>query len=507
MNSVVEVLMKSQGITGNFTEANVEALAVTIFKNEKPTTGVLKELDKLTGGIVAATMKAGEFKGESGETALIRFARKGKVKASRLLLIGMDDREDFKVSGVSAVAGTATRFFRQRNIKSFALLPRCDAFPGEVAQNAVQGVITSQFELDKYKTKDKNAKTVTSFVVCVDGAKLADLRNGLARGEAIGESMNFTRDLANEPPNILHPTEMANRAQAMAKEVGLKCEVLNEAQMEKLGMGSLLSVSLGSEQPAKLIVIRYTPAKTTGKKGDLLALVGKGITFDTGGISIKPAEGMDAMKYDMSGGATVLGTMRAIALLKPSIPVMGVVAAVENMPDGRASRPSDVVTASNGKTVEILNTDAEGRLILADAVAYAEKQGATRIVDMATLTGAVIIALGDVNTGIMGNDQVFVDEIIDCGKEAGENFWQLPVSKEYSKQIRSDIADIKNIGPRGKAGTIMGAVFIQEFIDKAKWAHLDIAGTAWADAAKPHHAKGPTAVAVRTLLKLVERSQ
>jgi leucyl aminopeptidase len=216
---------------------------------------------------------------------------------------------------------------------------------------------------------------------------------------------------------------------------------------------------------------------------------------------------MEAMKYDMSGGATVIGTMRAIALLKPSIPVLGVVAAVENMPGGAASRPSDVVTASNGKTVEILNTDAEGRLGLADAVAYAEKQGATRIVDMATLTGAVIIALGDINTGIMGNDQELVDQIIECGKEAGENYWQLPVSKDYSKMIKSDIADVKNIGPRGKAGTIIGAVFIQEFVDKAKWAHLDIAGTAWADGAKPHQAKGPTAVAVRTLLKLVDRLQ
>ena len=213
------------------------------------------------------------------------------------------------------------------------------------------------------------------------------------------------------------------------------------------------------------------------------------------------------MKYDMSGGATVIGTMRAIALLKPTIPVLGVVAAVENMPDGKATRPSDVVTAMNGKTVEIFNTDAEGRLVLADAVAYAEKQGATKIVDMATLTGAVIVALGDLNTGIMGNDQEFVDEIIETGKEVGEGYWQLPVSKEYSKQIRSDIADIKNIGPRGKAGTIMGAVFIQEFIDKAKWAHLDIAGTAWSDETKAHQGKGPTGVAIRTLLKYVEKSQ
>ncbi|MCY7375957.1 MAG: leucyl aminopeptidase, partial [Pyrinomonadaceae bacterium] len=329
----------------------------------------------------------------------------------------------------------------------------------------------------------------------------------LERGQSVGDSMNFARDLANEPRNILHPTEMAKRAEKMAKEVGLKCEILDEKQMAKLEMGSLLSVSIGSEQPAKLIVLKYEPKKSTGKKGELLAIVGKGITFDTGGISIKPAEGMDAMKYDMSGGATVIGTMRAIGLLKPSVPVLGIVAAVENMPDGKASRPSDVVTASNGKTIEILNTDAEGRLVLADAVAYAEKEGATRIVDMATLTGAVIIALGDLNTAVLGNDQALVDEIIACGKEAGENFWQLPVSKEYSKMIKSDIADLKNIGGGRKAGTIIGAVFIQEFIKDAKWAHLDIAGTAWSDEAKPHQAKGPTAVAVRTLLKLVEKSQ
>jgi leucyl aminopeptidase len=499
--------MKTQGITGNFAEANVEALAVAVFKNDKPTSGVLKDLDRITGGILAATLKAGEFKADNGETALIRFVRKGKVKASRLLLIGMGEREEYKPAGVSILSGTAARYFRQLNVKSFALLPRCDAYSVEIAQNATQGVITSQFELDKYRTKDKNDKAITSFVVCVEGASAADLKEGINRGVIIGESMNFTRDLANEPPNVLTPTEMAKRAQEMAKEVGLKIEVLDEARMEKLGMGSLLSVSKGSAEPAKLITLRYTPQKSTARNGDLLGLVGKGITFDTGGISIKPAENMDAMKYDMSGGATVLGTMRAIAMLKPSVPVIGVVAAVENMPGGKASRPSDVVTASTGKTVEILNTDAEGRLILADAVAYAEKNGATRIVDMATLTGAVIVALGDINTGVMGNDQTLVDDVIDCGREAGENYWQLPVGKEYSKLIKSDIADIKNIGPRGKAGTIIGGVFIQEFIDKAKWAHLDIAGTAWADNPRPYQAKGPTGVAVRTLIKLIERSQ
>lgn len=498
-------MMKSQGITANFSEANVDALVVAVFKDEKVSSGILKDFDKLTGGIVASVFKAEEFKGEAGETALIRFAANGKG-ASRLLLVGVGDKADYKVSDVSNLAGTATRFLRKRNLKSFALNPRSEADAVEVAQNAAQGVVISQFELDKYR-KDKNTKAIDSFTLFVEGADASDLKKGLNRGQVIGESMNFTRELANEPPNILHPTEMAKRAQAMAKEAGLKCEILDEAKMIKMGMGSLMSVSIGSEQPAKLIVLKYEPKKSTAKKGEMLALVGKGITFDTGGISLKPGEGMDAMKYDMSGGATVLGTMRAIGLLKPTVPVLGVVAAVENMPDGKASRPSDVVTAMNGKTIEILNTDAEGRLILADAVHYAEKQGATRIVDMATLTGAVIIALGDINTGIMGNDQGIVDEIINTGKEVGENFWQLPLTKEYSKGIKSDIADIKNIGPPRKAGTIIGGAFIQEFVDKAKWAHLDIAGTAWADSEKPYRSKGPTAVAVRTLLKMVENSQ
>lgn len=497
--------MKFQGITGDFAQADADALAVPVFKGEKAGSGELKDLDKLTGGLIASVIKGEEFKGEPGETAFLRFAAKGGAKASRLLLVGMGDKSENKGQSVAQFAGTAVRFLRRRNIKRVALLARFDGDAADSAQNAVQGCITSQFELDKYKTKDRNDKTVDSAVICVNGANAADLKRGIVRGQAIGDSMNLTRDLANEPPNVLHPAEMAKRAQAMAREVGLKFEALDENKMEKLGMGSLLSVSRGSTQPARLIVLRYTPAKG-GKKGDTIALVGKAITFDTGGISLKPGEGMDAMKYDMSGGATVMGTMRAIALLKPSVPVIGVIAAAENMPDGNASRPSDVVTAMNGKTIEILNTDAEGRLVLADAVAYAEQQGATRIVDMATLTGAVIIALGDLNTGIMGNDQGLIDEIVACGRDAGEGFWQLPVSPEYSKMIRSDIADIKNIGPRGKAGTIMGAVFIQEFIDKAKWAHLDIAGTAWADNVKPHQAKGPTGVAIRTLINMVERA-
>ncbi|MGI8997863.1 MAG: leucyl aminopeptidase family protein, partial [Pyrinomonadaceae bacterium] len=313
---------------------------------------------------------------------------------------------------------------------------------------------------------------------------------------------------ANEPGAYMTPTNMAERAQEIATQFGLEIDVLEREEMEREGMGSLLSVARGSEEPPKLIILKYTPeggAKgATKQNGDLLALVGKGITFDTGGISLKPGENMELMKYDMTGGGTVLGVMRAIAQLKPPIPVLGVVPSTENMPSGKATKPGDVVRAMSGKTIEVINTDAEGRLVLADAISYAKKLGATRIVDLATLTGAVSIALGDVNTGILGTDQELIDELIAAGREVGEKFWQLPLDKEYSKQIKSDIADIKNVGGR-KAGTITAAAFLKEFADGVSWAHLDIAGTAWGDDAKPFRSKGPTGVAVRTLLNMIDR--
>jgi leucyl aminopeptidase len=264
-------------------------------------------------------------------------------------------------------------------------------------------------------------------------------------------------------------------------------------------MGALLGVAQGSAEPAKLIVLRYTP-KT--ESSETIAIVGKGITFDTGGISIKPSDGMEKMKYDMAGGATTLAAMRAIAQLKPSVNVIGVVPATENMPGGRAQRPGDIVRAMTGKTIEVINTDAEGRLVLADAVAYARKLGATKIVDLATLTGAVSVALGDLYVAVLGSDQAWIDRILEAGRQAGEKIWQLPLDKEYREQIKSEIADIKNIGGR-KAGTITGAYFIREFVEDTPWAHLDIAGTAWNENGKPHLAVGPTGVCVRTLVNLV----
>ncbi|HEX8852770.1 MAG TPA: leucyl aminopeptidase [Pyrinomonadaceae bacterium] len=377
---------------------------------------------------------------------------------------------------------------------------------GRVASVAVEGAFLGLFEPSKYRTVERDERAIERLFVIVEGADEEAVRRGAERGRIVGESVNFTRDLANEPGAYMTPTIMAERAQEIASEFGLEIDVLDWDRMEQEGMGSLLSVARGSDQPPKLIILKYMPeGQTSVADGeDYLALVGKGITFDTGGISLKPGENMELMKYDMTGGATVLGVMRAVAQLKPSIPVLGVVPSTENMPSGKATKPGDVVRAMNGKTIEIINTDAEGRLILADGISYAKKLGATRVIDMATLTGAVSIALGDVNTGIMGTDQQLIDEFIDAGREVGEKFWQLPLDKEYSKQIKSDIADIKNVGGR-KAGTITAAAFIKEFAEGLSWAHLDIAGTAWGDEAKPFRSKGPTGVAVRTLLHYIER--
>ena len=484
--------MELKGSVGNHQDLGMAALAVPVFTDEKADSGILQELDAATGGVVASVLASGEMKGKEGETVYLHLAG-GK----RLLLLGVGAKDDYRAPQVAQTAGAAARYLRGRKVTEVGFLPRSDD-----AAAAAEGAVTSLFDTDKYKTKGQDEKgALTSFTVVIPDADAAAVNAGVERGRIIGESINFTRDLANEPGNEMTPTDMADRARDVATEFGLEIDVLDEARMEQEGMGALLGVSRGSDEPAKLIILKYTPAHAPASNDGLLAFVGKGVTFDTGGISLKPAENMEAMKYDMSGGAAVIGAMRAIAQLKPNVPILGVVPAAENMPSGRATKPGDIHTSMSGKTIEIINTDAEGRLILCDAITYARKLGATRIVDMATLTGAVVIALGDVHTGIMGNDQALVDEVIAAGKVVGEKFWQLPLDKEYTKQLKSDIADLKNVGGR-KAGTITAAAFLKEFAEGIAWAHLDIAGTAWGDDAKPHRAKGPTGVPVRTLLKL-----
>lgn len=492
---------------GPLKEQDVQALAVAVFKDEKADDGFMKELDGATGGLIKSVIESEELKGKEGETVYVHLAGGNEgLKARRLLLVGVGVREDYKAAQVSQMAGTAVRFLRSKNIKSLALVPRAEGEAARFTTAAAEGAVMGIFEPDKYRTVEKEERTIDRVVIHFDGADEEALKGAAERGRIIGESVNFTRELANEPGGYLTPSDMADRAREIASEFGLSVDVLDEARMEQEGMGALLCVSRGSEQPAKLIILKYTPREAAGQEDEsLLSFVGKGITFDSGGISLKPGENMELMKYDMTGGATVLGAMRAIAQLKPPISVLGVVPAAENLPSGKATKPGDVVKAMSGKTIEVINTDAEGRLILSDAICYAKKLGAKRVIDMATLTGAVSIALGDINTAILGTDQELIDEVIEAGREVGEKFWQLPLDKEYTKQIKSDIADIKNVGGR-KAGTITAAAFLKEFADGISWAHLDIAGTAWGDDAKPFRAKGPTGVAVRTLINIVDRA-
>jgi leucyl aminopeptidase len=496
--------MHIEGTSRHYKELEVQAVAIAVFKDEKADEGFLKELDTITSGTVKSVIDSEELKGKEAETVYLHLVSNNAIKAQRLLLVGVGERCEYTTAQASQMAGTAVRALRGKNVKSIAVVPRLEGDTEEIASVVVEGSFMALFEPDKYRTVDKEERSVERLVVAMDGADEISLKRGIERGKIIGESVNFTRDLANEPGAYMTPTNMAERARDVANEFGLSIDVLDEARMEQEGMGSLLSVARGSDEPGKLIVLKYTPSNPVEEKDGLLAFVGKGITFDSGGISLKPGENMELMKYDMTGGATVMGAMRAIGQLKPPIPVIGVIPCAENLPSGKATKPGDVVRAMTGKTIEVINTDAEGRLILADAIAYAKKLGATRIIDMATLTGAVSIALGDVNTAVLGTDQQLIDEIIVAGKEAGEKFWQLPLDKEYSKQIKSDIADIKNVGGR-KAGTITAAAFLKEFADGVSWAHLDIAGTAWGDEAKPYRSKGPTGIAVRTLVKIVAR--
>ncbi|UCC67499.1 MAG: leucyl aminopeptidase, partial [Armatimonadota bacterium] len=319
-------------------------------------------------------------------------------------------------------------------------------------------------------------------------------------GRVAGEATNYARRLVNLPPNEVTPSRLAEEAAAAGESTGLEVEVLGPDQLERLGMGAFLAVARGSEEPARLMVLRHR-----GKEGGpRIAFIGKGLTFDSGGLSIKPAEKMETMKQDMAGAAAVLGALRAVGQLKLGVDVLGVIPAAENLPSGRAYRPGDIVKALNGKTIEIVSTDAEGRLLLADGLAYARQLGATHLIDVATLTGACIIALGHVAAGVMGNDSPFLEAVLDAGDRAGERMWRLPLFPEYRAQLDSKTADLKNVGGR-PAGTITGAWFLREFVGDTAWAHMDIAGTAWSEKDEPHQVEGATGAGTRTLIALAER--
>jgi leucyl aminopeptidase len=466
------------------TQIQADALIVPVFEGQK---------DERFGA--ADLYDSGEVAGKSQELTLLHHLP--GVAARRILLAGAGKAEKFDPDEMRRLAGAAVRHLKGKSIRRIAFALDGQFNGSDYAAAVVEGAVLGDFEPDRYKTREEDKKRVEQLIVSSpDGA----IDDGVNRARIISEAQNFARNLANEPGNRLPPAKVAEAARQSASDTHLECEVLEQDRMRELGMNALLGVAQGSAEPPALIIIRYKPENPAAAKAHL-GLVGKGVTFDTGGISIKPAEGMEKMKYDMAGGAAMIAAMRAIAQLKPAIPVTAFIPCVENMPGGRAQRPGDIVAAMSGKTIEVINTDAEGRLILADTLVYARQQGCTHLVDAATLTGAIVVALGHLNVGLFANNDALRDRVLAAAKAEGERMWPMPLEDDYKDYLKSAFADVANVGGRW-GGAITAAIFLREFAEETPWVHLDIAGTAWLDDAKPYLAKGPTGVPVRTLVRL-----
>lgn len=482
--------------------SQADALVVNQFEGETIAGSDLAPLDQQLQGILTRLERLGELEGKLYRTSLV--PSEGLIAAPRLLVVGSGKRGEFDRNRARNVAGAAIRALLRRPVASVALWIR-PATPGEMLADVVaDGAILATWDPGEYKTKrDEPTAALTTLTLVEPEAARAPATSAAAnRGRIIAEAANLARHLTNAPGNLLTPEKLAAAAASAAAANGFTIDLLDRARMAELGMGALLGVAQGSAQPPLTIVMAH---RGRGGEGFDLALIGKGVTFDTGGISIKPAAEMHLMKEDMAGAAATIGAMSAIARLGMRVNVLGVVPAVENMPSGHAMRPGDILTALNGKTIEVLNTDAEGRLILADAICYAQRLGARKLVDAATLTGAVVIALGHQASGLLGTPQEWVDQVQSAADTVGERAWPLPLFEEYAQQLKSEIADVANVGGR-PAGTITGAMFLRQFVDEGTWwAHLDIAGTARLEREQPYLAKGATGVPVRTFVELAER--
>lgn len=465
-----------------------DALAVFLFEGEKPS-GQLQKLDYTISGTMAEAMKLGDFKGKLYEVASLY--THGKINTKRVLVVGLGQRGDYEPVFARNAAGVAARYAIKLEVQKLAV-----CFEGDIdAEDVIEGVGLAAYDPALYKTK-KNGKVIVELILKgKSDKKIVD------HSQKVVESVNWVRKMVSEPANMMTPAIMAQEARKLAKEFGFEIEIFNDEQSAKKGLGAFVGIAKGSEEPSYFITMRYR-----GKSKKTLGVVGKGITFDSGGISIKPSEKMHEMKMDMSGAAAVFGFMRLVGQLKPKVNVVAVTPLSENLPGGKALKPGDVLKALNGKTIEVLNTDAEGRVVLADGLVYAAKMGATHIVDLATLTGAVIVALGTEASAILGKPNSWIQAVREASESAGERVWELPIYPEHSELLHSDIADLANVPPSRGAGVIAGAVFLKEFVPKnLPWVHLDIAGTAWLGKEKPYMAKGPTGVGVRTLVKLLDQ--
>ncbi|HSC29549.1 MAG TPA: leucyl aminopeptidase [Vicinamibacterales bacterium] len=480
-------------------EIDTDLLILPVFEDED-VAGAVPGLAAATGGAVERAAETREIPGRPYELFLTPVTTSG-WRARRLGLIGCGKEHEFTTERLRRVATAAALGARQRHVPRLAFVHRGGLELPPALQAITEGLLLAAFSGDGYKSRDRGGPPPEQLqVVAPPGsAGQAALERAVERGRILGESSNIARQLCNEPSNVLTPAEFAVRAAAIARDVGLGVDILEEDEIAQLKMGLLLGVARGSAEPPRVIAIEHMPAGAPSSP--VLGLVGKGITFDTGGISIKPADGMDRMKDDMAGGAAVVAALRAIALLDAPIRVIGVVPATENMPDGRAIKPGDVLTGAGGTTVEVLNTDAEGRLILGDALWYARQRGATHLVDVATLTGACVVALGRAASAVFGEPDPWVEIVRQTALAAGDRCWPMPLFDDYSEQLKSEIADLVNTGGR-PAGACTAAMFLKEFAGGLPWAHLDIAGTAWAEEARPWQPKGATGVAVRTLAEL-----
>jgi leucyl aminopeptidase len=480
--------------TVNPSSVQTDLLVVPVFEGD--TFPDLAGLHEAAGRIIEQVTAAGEFKGKLFDLFITPLNGWG---APRVALIGAGAKGAFTPERLRRVATTAGLAAKQRRVRRLALVLRGGNTPASLIQASAEGLMLAAFNADRHKSTERTGPPAEEMIIVAPGADPVSSNAAVRRGWILGDCCNVARDMSNEPSNLLTPRVFADRAAEIARAAGLGVDILDEKKIEKLNMGLLMGVAKGSAEPARMIVLTHEPAGAP--TSPVLGLVGKGITFDTGGISIKPAEGMERMKTDMSGGAAVIGAMRAIAMLNAPVKVIGVIPATENMPGGRAIKPGDVLTGASGKTVEVINTDAEGRLVLGDGLWYARQLGATHLVDVATLTGACIVALGKIASGLFGHPAQWSHVLERAAATAGDRVWPMPLYDEYAEQLRSDVADMTNTGGR-PAGACTAAMFIREFAGDLPWAHLDIAGTAWAEDSKPWQAKGPTGVAVRTLAEL-----
>jgi leucyl aminopeptidase len=494
--------MEIKVMTGDVTKTKTNAIILNYFENTTGLVGELKAVDKALDGNISRLIERGEIKGKLKEITTIYTL--GKLPSPKIVILGLGKKSELTSEKIRVAIAEVCKMLRQKSAENIALSVQSiginDLSSQTIGQAIAEGALLGTYTFRKHITKAPDYKEIQLLnLIIKEKSKVLSIQKGCQKGTIIAEATALTRDLVNEPANVLTPTAMAEIAGQLAQKYNLNIQVMDREEIRSLGMGGLLGVAQGSQQPPKLIILNYK-----GKDSNYpdIALIGKGITFDSGGISIKPSEGMGDMKGDMAGGASVMSAISAIAQLKPKINVMAIIPATENMPSGTAMRPGDIINIMNGKTVEIISTDAEGRLILADALSYAKRKGAKRMIDIATLTGACHIALGDVCTGLFGNNQELIEQIKSSGAEAGECMWEMPMNEEYKDLNKSDVADIKNSGGRW-GGAITAAWFLREFVESDPWVHLDIAGTSDIDKDRGYQIKGATGVPVRTLINLV----